>query len=157
MTRPDLDGLRLTLLDGESSLRTARQGDPHDPNERQAARSIESVSVEASKIHGVAVSDPAGCNPWLNVIIGGLGTGKSTLVDFASRLCSQALRRGREHDEVDLTEDGALRSLFDRRMRVASRRDLEGLLTRDTKIGQSRVEFKGGLQESDRPGRGVPG
>ena len=48
---------------------------------------------------------------------------------------------------MDLTEDGALRSLFDRRMRVASRRDLEGLLTRDTKIGQSRVEFKGGLRE----------
>ena len=131
MTRPDLDGLRLALLDGESSLRTAGRGDPHDPNEGQASLSIESVTVEASKFMGRPSPMQVGLNPWLNVIIGGRGTGKSTLVDF----CRQTLRRDRELDEVDRTEDGALRSLFDRRMRVASRRDLEGLLTRDTKIG----------------------
>ena len=130
MTRRNLDGLRLALLDGPSSLQPTTGGSPHDPNEQHAARSIESVTVEAAKYVGRPSPIRVGLNPWLNVIIGGRGTGKSTLVDF----CRKTLRRDGELDGVDRSEDGALRSLFDRRMRVGTRRDLEGLLTRDTKI-----------------------
>ena len=130
MTHRNLDGLRLALLDGPSSLRPATRDDLFDPNERHAARSIESITVEAAKYLGRPSPIQVGFNPWLNVIIGGRGTGKSTLVDF----CRKTLRRDGELDGVDRTEDGALRGLFDRRMRVATRRDLEGLLTRDTRI-----------------------
>ena len=130
MTRPDLDGLRLALLDGAGSLRTATRGDPDDPNEQHADLSLESITVEAAKYIGQLSPIQVGLNPWLNVIIGGRGTGKSTLVDF----CRKTLRRDGELDGVERSEDGALRSLFDRRMRVPSRRDLEGLLTKDTKI-----------------------
>ena len=130
MTSPNLDGLRLALLDGTGSVRKATRGDLHDPNEQHAALSIEGVTVEAAKYIGQPSPIQVGFNPWLNVIIGGRGTGKSTLVDF----CRKTLRRGAELDGVERSEDGALRTLFDRRMRVPSRRDLEGLLTRDTKI-----------------------
>ena len=130
MTRPDLDGLRLALLDGAGSLRTAARGDPNDPNEEHAGLSLESLTVEAAKYIGQPSPIRVGLNPWLNVLIGGRGTGKSTLVDF----CRKTLRRDAELDGVERSEDGALRSLFDRRMRVPSRRDLEGLLTKDTKI-----------------------
>ena len=130
MTRPNLDGLRLALLDGSASLRTSTSEDQHDPNEQRGALSIEGVTVEAAKYVGQPSPIRVGLNPWLNVIIGGRGTGKSTLVDF----CRKTLRRDAELDSVDRSEDGSLRSLFDRRMRTPSRRDLEGLLTRDTKV-----------------------
>ena len=130
MTRPDLDGLRLALLDGAGSLLSAAGDDARDPNEQRAASAMESVIVDAARHMGRPSPVRIDLNPWLNVIIGGRGTGKSTLVDF----CRKTLRRDAELDTVERSEDGALRSVFDRRMRVPSRRDLEGLLTRDTKI-----------------------
>ena len=130
MTRPDLDGFRLALLDGAGSLRNATAGDALDPNEQRAALVIESAIVDAARHMGRPSPIRVDLNPWLNVIIGGRGTGKSTLVDF----CRKTLRRDSELDSVERSEDGALRSQFDRRMRVPSRRDLEGLLTRDTRI-----------------------
>ncbi|MCY4622073.1 MAG: hypothetical protein OXD34_09635 [bacterium] len=130
MTRPDLDGLRLALLDGTGSLLTTTGDDARDPNEQQAAMAIESVTVDAARHMGRPSPVQIDLSPWLNVLIGGRGTGKSTLVDF----CRKTLRRDSELDSVERTEDRGLRSVFDRRMRVPSRRDLEGLLTRDTKI-----------------------
>lgn len=130
MTRPDLDGLRLALLDGTGSLLKTTRGDASDPNEQRAALVMESVIVEAARHMGRPSPIRVDLNPWLNVIIGGRGTGKSTLVDF----CRKTLRRDAELDSVERSEDGALRSQFDRRMRVPSRRDLEGLFARDTKI-----------------------
>ena len=69
-------------------------------------------------------------NPWLNAIIGGRGTGKSTLIDF----CRKTLRREAELNSSDSSEEGSLRSLFDRRMRVSPSRREEGLLTDETLI-----------------------
>jgi hypothetical protein len=130
MTRPDLDGLRLALLDGAGSLLTTSRDDAHDPNEQRAALVLESVTVDAARHLGRPSPIQIKLNPWLNVLIGGRGTGKSTLVDF----CRKTLRRDAELDGVEPSEDGSLRSVFDRRMRAPSRRDLEGLLTRDTEI-----------------------
>ncbi len=130
MTRPDLDGLRLALLDGTESLLKTTRGDALDPNEQRAAMAMEGVIIDAARHMGRPSPIRIDLNPWLNVIIGGRGTGKSTLVDF----CRKTLRRDAELDGVERSEDGALRSLFDRRIRVPSRRDLEGLLTKDTKI-----------------------
>lgn len=130
MTRPDLDGLRLALLDGAGSLLTTNRDDARDPNEQRASLVLESVIVDAAKYMGRPSPIQIELNPWLNVLIGGRGTGKSTLVDF----CRKTLRRDAELDGVERSEEGSLRSVFDRRMRAPSRRDLEGLLTRDTKI-----------------------
>ncbi len=130
MTRPDLDGLRLALLDGPGSLLKTTGGDAHDPNDQRAALAIESVVVDSARHMGRPSPTRIDLNPWLNVIIGGRGTGKSTLVDF----CRKTLRRDNELDDVKRSEDGALRSLFDRRLRVPSRRDQEGLLARETRV-----------------------
>ena len=130
MTNPNLDGLRLALEDGPASLRAGSPDSPHDPNEQHGTLSIQSITVDAARHLGRPSPIRVDLNPWLNVIIGGRGTGKSTLVDF----CRKTLRRDGELDGVDRTEDGALRNLFDRRMRVATRRDPEGLLTRYTQI-----------------------
>lgn len=130
MTRPDLDGLRLALLDGPGSLLKAAGEEARDPNAERAALTIESVIVDSARHIGRPSPMQVDLNPWLTVIIGGRGTGKSTLVDF----CRKVLRRDAELDDANRSEDGALRVLFDRRMRTPSRRDPEGLLTKDTKI-----------------------
>ena len=129
MTRPSLEGLRLALLDGSESLKPVKQGGSCDPN-AHADLAIESITVAKAKFMGRLAPMEFKFNPWLNAIIGGRGTGKSTLVDF----CRQTLRRESELDGRDSDEEGSLRHLFDRRMRVAADRGAEGLLTSETRI-----------------------
>ena len=127
MTRPTLEGLRLAFLDGAGSLRPATSEDPGDPN-NHAALAIERITVRNAKFMGHIEPMNVAFNPWLNAIIGGRGTGKSTLID----LCRKTLRRDEELDSSKATE-GSLRQTFNRRMRVALRGD-EGLLTPDTQV-----------------------
>ena len=129
MTRPSLEGLRLALLDGTGSLKPAWQGDPYDPN-AHADLAIESIMVHDGKFMGRPSPMTVEFNPWLNAIIGGRGTGKSTLVDF----CRQTLRRESELDASESGEEGSLRSLFDRRLSVPPVRGSGGLLTPQTRI-----------------------
>jgi len=114
MTRPDLEGLRLALLDGPDSLEPADRGAPGNPN-AHAALAIESITVEKARFIGRQSPVTVAFNPWLNAMIGGRGTGKSTLIDF----CRKALRREAEFDGSDRSEDGSLRTLFDRRFEAA--------------------------------------
>ena len=129
MTRPDLEGLRLALLDGPASLMPAVLEEPGNPN-THAALAIESITVHKGRFIGRTSSVKVAFNPWLNAIIGGRGIGKSTLIDF----CRTTLRREAELDGSDHSEEGSLRALFDRRMRVPASRLEEGLLTKETRI-----------------------
>ena len=129
MTRPDLKGLRLALLDGPDSLKPAVREAPGNPNSH-ATLAIESIFVSKARFIGRKSPVTVAFNPWLTAIIGGRGTGKSTLVDF----CRKTLRREAELDGSDRSEEGSLRALFERRMRVPASRLNEGLLTEDTHI-----------------------
>ncbi len=129
MTRPNLEGLRLALLDGAASLKPAKRNSPGNPN-THATLAIESITVHEGKFIGRSSPTTVKFNPWLNAIIGGRGTGKSTLIDF----CRQTLRREADLDSSDRGEEGSLRTLFDRRMRVPPSRRDEGLLTEKTRI-----------------------
>ena len=129
MTRPNLEGLRLALLDGSASFMPAVREMPGNPN-THAALAIESIAVHKAKFMGRTPPTTVAFNPWLNAIIGGRGTGKSTLIDF----CRKTLRREAELDGSDRSEEGSLRALFERRMRVPASRREEGLLTADTRI-----------------------
>ena len=122
MTKPNLEGLRLALLDGEASLKPARQRDTANPNSH-ANLIIESITIDKGKLIGRSAPAEVCFNPWLNTIIGGRGTGKSTLVDF----CRRALRRDGELDGATSGRDESLRDVFERRMRVPASRAEEGL------------------------------
>ncbi len=132
MTRPDAEGLRLALLDGVGSLQPAKRANPDDPN-KHADFAIESITVRQAKYMGRwKEPNPPGpltvnFNPWLNVLIGSRGTGKSTLVD----LCRTTLRR---ESELNGGGDTSLRAAFDKRMRTPANRTEEGLLTPDTVV-----------------------
>ena len=129
MTKPNLEGLRLALLDGEASLKPAYREDVANPNS-YANLLIESITVHEGKLIGRNTPTTVCFNPWLNAIIGGRGTGKSTLVDF----CRKALRREGELDDTASSGDESLRDVFDRRMRVPASRTEDGLLRENSRI-----------------------
>ena len=130
MTKPDLEGLRLALLDGADSLKPMVQDDLHDPNAVHADLALESITVHEGQFMGRPDPIMVEFSPWLNAIIGGRGTGKSSLIDF----CRKTLRRDSELDGRDGGEEGPLRSFFKSRMRVPPSRSDEGLLTPNTRI-----------------------
>ena len=124
MTKPDAGGLRLALLDGDDSVQPAAARNAADPNVH-AASAIESITVQKARYLGRSEPLIIHFNPWFNTIIGGRGTGKSTLVDF----CRTALRR---ESELDGHEE--LYGTFRKRLRVPPQRGEEGLLTDGTTL-----------------------
>lgn len=124
MTRPTAEGLRLALADGPTSVRPLGPSDAViDPNDRVARLVVESIAVSDAKLLGRGDAFVLELNPWLNALIGGFGTGKSSVIEFG-RL---ALDR---HGELA----GALRSAFDERMRIPAGREDRGMLSEATKV-----------------------
>ncbi|MFV2072208.1 MAG: TrlF family AAA-like ATPase [Thermoanaerobaculales bacterium] len=122
MGTPNIEGLRLALLDGSLSIRRSDQIMDGDPNEH-APLALESIEISQARYLGRSRTFEVGLNPWLNAVIGGRGTGKSTVVEFL-RI---ALRR-----EDELPED--LKPEFEKYGRVYPDREDGGLLTDNTEI-----------------------
>ena len=129
MTEPTLEGLRLALSDGSDSLKPALREDLENPN-AHAEMAIEKITVHNTKHIGRASPTEVRFNPWMNAIIGGRGTGKSTLLD----LFRKSMRRDWELDSAGVSEEGSLRSLFDGRMQVPATRSGSGLLTEESRV-----------------------
>lgn len=122
LTRPTFEGIRLALSDGPSSVLPAAlaSGDPN----RHASCAIESIEVSEGRYLGRGEPFHVALNPWLNTIIGGRGTGKSSLLNFL-RL---ALRREGELKGTKLWGE------FEDFLKVYQSRDDQGLLTERTVV-----------------------
>ena len=121
MSEPSYDGLRLALIDGALSLKRPDRftGDPNTHGQL----AIESIVVDDAKYLGRGQSFSCQLNPWLNTIIGGRGTGKSTLVEFLR----VALKRKGELPK-------SLEKEFAKYSQSSSDRQDEGLLKNATTI-----------------------
>ena len=92
MAKPTLEGLRLALLDGNGiSIRRSDDGGEFDPF-RKPTHFITGIEVEFARFMGIDTTTRLEPTPYYNALIGGRGTGKSTIV-HALRL---AYRRDRE-------------------------------------------------------------
>jgi len=121
MGTPSIEGLRLALLDGSLSVRRSDQ-ETGNPNEHTPLV-LESIEISQARYLGRSQLFAIRFNPWLNAIIGGRGTGKSTVIEFF-RI---ALRR-----ENELPDD--LKPEFEKYGRVYPDREDGGLLTYDATI-----------------------
>jgi hypothetical protein len=121
MGSPSIEGLRLALMDGPLSVLRSDEG-RDDPNSH-GARVLEAVEVSGAHYMGQRKPFVVSFNPWLNAIVGGRGTGKSTVVEFM-RL---ALRR-----EEDLPDE--LGDEFAKYRSVYPEEGPGGLLRRGTTI-----------------------
>ena len=128
MAEPSLEGLRLALLDGGGfSIRRSDEPEPFDPF-GLPQHFIEEVEIENARYMGHDQPAKLMFNPWLNALVGGRGTGKSTVI-HALRL---AARRERELDR--LTKESSPRSTFERFNQVPADRTKEGGLSTKTRI-----------------------
>lgn len=121
MGTPSLEGLRLALLDGPLSICRSDQ-ETGDPN-GHAPLVLESIEITQARYMGRAKPFTLGLNPWLNAIVGGRGTGKSTLIEFL-RL---ALRRTDELPKDLMPE-------FEKYTMVYTSREDPGLLTSNAEL-----------------------
>ena len=121
MNQPDIEGLRLALLDGPESVREHREG--FDPNQHSPMW-IRELRIKDGKQIGRSEWFTLRFSPWLNAIIGGRGSGKSTVIEFLR----QVLRRDQE------LPDGPLRREFNDKMRIPEGRSDPGLLLATTWI-----------------------
>jgi ABC-type Mn2+/Zn2+ transport system ATPase subunit len=123
MAKPALEGLRLALLDGAGfSIRRSDDSEPFDPFQLQD-HFIESVEISDARYMGRGQPQRLEFHPWFNALIGGRGTGKSTVI-HALRLAYR-----REGDLRALPEESEARSTFERFVNVPqSRNDEDGAL-----------------------------
>ncbi len=128
MAAPSLPGLRLALLDGKGfSVRRSDEPEPFDPC-ALPEHFVEEVEIDCAQYMGRGVPARFTFSPWLNALVGGRGTGKSTVV-HALRLAAR-----REHELKRLDERSQPRVVFQAFARVPTNRSDRGGLTRETKI-----------------------
>lgn len=132
MAAATLEGLRLALLDGNGiSVRRSDEG-PFDPW-RTPDHFISRIEISNARFMGSGnTPEVLPLTPFYNALIGGRGTGKSTIVHALRLAC-------RRNEEVKrLSNEAEPRRQFERFCLVSRGRDGEGALRDDTEI---RVEL----------------
>ena len=136
MVRPSLEGLQLAFLDGNRfsvQCFDEVQGDPNNtPNNW-----IRSIEIEKARYMGNDQPLEIPLSPWLNALVGGRGTGKSTVVHFLRA----ALDRG---SEVSQLNSGEARAAFESFLTVPKGRDGEGGLRNESAV---RIRYSHDRQE----------
>ncbi len=126
MTTPSLEGLRLALLDGQGvSVRRSDDGDAFNPFD-VPEHFVEFIEVHKARAMGLGkAAARLPLNPYFNALIGGRGTGKSTIV-HALRLAYR-----REQELAPGTEAG---QTFSRFKALGKGRNDDGGLRAETSI-----------------------
>ena len=164
MANPSLEGLRLALQDGGGfSIRRSDASEAFHPF-ALPNHCIESIEIDEARYMGRGQL-PASLDfsPWLNGLIGGRGTGKSTVL-HALRLAAR-----RDSDFEALPTHSESRKTFKRFYQVPSDPTKDGGLTDSTKIQwtlmrdgvRHRVHWREAgddivVEDESRPGEWVP-
>ena len=113
METPSLEGLRLALMDGARfSIRRSDEAQPVTLPEHF----VEAVEIAEARFMGRDQAERIEFSPRLNALVGGRGTGKSTVV-HALRIAAR-----REGDLANLKAESEPRLDFDRFKRVPEHR-----------------------------------
>lgn len=124
MSSPTIEGLRLALVDGGSSIRT-NMSEPGNPNAFSSCI-IKKVSITKAKYCGRGTPLEIKFNPWLNSIIGGRGSGKSSVLEFIR------IGLGRDADLQEIFGRSEVRETFLNFAKKSVGRDSDGVLLDDT-------------------------
>lgn len=122
MGTPSLEGLRLALLDGSPLSVRRSDEETSDPN-IEPELVIQSVTLKKLRLVGRQQPVEAKFSPWLTALIGGRGTGKSTIIDGLRLAFSRV---------EDLPED--LKEEFEEFDKVASNRRDRGAMLEESEI-----------------------
>ena len=146
MAEPSLEGLRLALLDGdEYSIRRSRPSGSFDPPELPDHH-LQELRISEARLMGRGEAANVVFSPWLNAIVGGRGTGKSTII-HALRIVS---RRSSELHRFD--DRSSAKRTFERFDRVPRHRFDEGGLDENTEL--SLIAVRDGVRHRVRWSQG---
>jgi energy-coupling factor transporter ATP-binding protein EcfA2 len=124
-----IESLRLALVDGnELSIRPSDSVPTDFDPFALPVEFIESIEIDRSRFMGREGPERVLFNPFLNSVVGGRGSGKSTILQFL-RLC---LRRDGELTRLD--QNSEVRRSFERFRKVSKGRDDDGAVTADSRI-----------------------
>jgi len=126
MGEPSIEGLRLALLDGNDSL---KRSDVHqDSPNIYADKRISSIRINKTKYCGRNDEFKMDFHPWLNCIIGGRGSGKSTILEFLrTALC-------RENELAQFSSNDDLLRSYQKLTQKAKSKDDDGVFLDGTEI-----------------------
>lgn len=127
MGSPNLEGLKLALIDGKNFSIRRVEPNGKNPNEHTNLF-IKTLEIKHSRYCGNDNPLVANFSPWMNAIIGGRGTGKSSVIEFL-RIC---MRRDKE---LTKNANGELKQYFEDFNKIPKNRDDKGMLREDTEIG----------------------
>ncbi|MCU0287746.1 MAG: AAA family ATPase [Acidobacteria bacterium] len=126
MGEPNLEGLKLALIDGENfSIRKVELNGPN-PNEH-ANFIIRDLEITNARFCGKDQPLSIQFSPWMNAIVGGRGTGKSSLIEFLRIVM-------RRDNEITKDADRELKQYFEDFNKVPKNRDDKGMICEDTMI-----------------------
>lgn len=126
MSTPSLEGLKLALVDGSTSI---IRSDKETTNPNNSSNTLlRSVTIENTKYAGRSAPLTVQFNPWLNSIIGGRGSGKSSVLEFIR------LGMDRARDLNVLNQDNEIRRSFESFTKISASRDSEGVMLENSKI-----------------------
>lgn len=142
MTRLDLDGLKLALLDPEQAIRRFDQvvGEP----QRKPSWRIEGIEIDHLALRRAQSPLSVRFSPWYTALIGGRGSGKSTVVE------ALRLALGRDVDLEDLEPESEVRRSFGNFCSKYVSRDKPGVMLDDTKFAVVVVKDDGVSEERYR-------
>jgi ABC-type lipoprotein export system ATPase subunit/histidinol phosphatase-like PHP family hydrolase len=138
MSTPTIEGLKLALLDPESAVR--RSDTCLNYPQQLSHPKIVSIAVEKLRLRQ---KDPLtiNFNPSYNALIGGRGSGKSTILE--------CLRLGlaRENELLGVRSDSAVRQTFENFKKEKIIRNQPGMMLNDTRITVEVSKGHGPLEE----------
>lgn len=138
MSAPSIEGLRLALLDPESAI---RRGDECANYPQQLGHpKIKNITVEKLRLRQQSPLTIQ-FNPSYNALIGGRGSGKSTVLE--------CLRLGlaRENELLAVNSDSALKQSFENFKREKTNRNQPGMMLPETRIIVEVTKGQGDLEE----------
>ena len=140
MAKPSVEGLRLALLDGGGfSIRRSDEPESPDPF-ATPSHCIEAIEICNARYMGRGNSARLTFSPWLNALVGGRGTGKSTVI----HMLRLAARRERELTRLD--DQSNPRATFERFNRAPSSQRDRGGLDRKHKTAVRWTVMRDGVQ-----------
>lgn len=128
MSNPCIEGLKLALIDGTSSL--IRSDDIEENGNPNLFSNLifKSLVVKNSKYAGRSVPLNIDFNPWLNCIIGSRGSGKSSILEFIRIVMD------RSNEVLELRDTNEIRKSFESFLKIPIAKDAEGVMTANSQI-----------------------
>lgn len=128
MSTPSIDGLKLALIDGNTSIKRFDDLQENENPNQYSSTLLHSIQINNAKYAGRKEPLQIDFNPWMNSIIGGRGSGKSSILEFIR------IGMDRSNELSELAADNELKRTFESFKKSGNEGNDEGVMLPNTNI-----------------------